>query len=318
MSTYLGIDLGGTNIAAGVVNGDYKLLEKFQLPTRNTRSFEEIVASLAEAARGALAAAGVSEGDIGYVGLGVPSSINPENQHVVLANNLSWRDVDVISEFRKHWDIPVHVANDADCAALGEAMAGAAKAYRSVLMVTLGTGVGGGLVIDGKLFLGGDGYSIEPGHSLLVEDGFPCTCGRHGCIESYASVTALIRQTIDMMLVNRHSKMWDECGRDLNRVNGRTAFDAARKGDAAGRQVVDNYIHHLGASIASLVTAYRPHAVLIGGGVSNEGEYLLGPLRKIVNSSYYANGIVPEPAILKAEMGNDAGIVGAALLGLQR
>ncbi|MDL2293164.1 ROK family protein [Ruminococcaceae bacterium OttesenSCG-928-D13] len=317
MKTYLGIDLGGTNIVAGMMDSDYKLLGKFHLPTEGTRGFEAVVASMAEAAAGVLKVVGVAKNEVDCIGLGVPSSINPETRRMVYANNLGWKNADVISEFKKHWDLPVYIANDADCAVLGETVAGAAKNYQSALLVTLGTGVGGGLVIGGKLFLGGDGFSIEPGHGLLVEDGFPCTCGRRGCIESYASVTALIRQSVDMMMVDRHSLMWKECGGDLNRVNGRTAFDAAKKGDAAGQAVVDQYIKYLGDGIASLVTVYRPNAVLIGGGVSNEGEYLLKPLREHVHRTYFAHETLPAPALLKAELGNDAGVIGAAALGLQ-
>lgn len=317
MSYYLGIDLGGTNIVAGVVDDQYNIIQKAAGPTLLKRSFEEIVANMAALAKEALDKAGLTEKDINYVGVGVPSSINPADKTVVFANNLGWKNADFIGEFQKTWNIPVFLANDADSAALGEAVAGAAKEYDSILMITLGTGVGGGIVLDNKLFLGGDGYGIEPGHTLLVQGGFPCTCGRFGCLEAYASVTALIRETIDMMSVYPHSLMWEECGHDLNKVNGRTAFDAAKRNDEAGLMVVKQYIEYLGQGLSSMVTMLRPQAIIVGGGVSNEGEYLLEPLRNIIGTTMYAHDILPPPAVIKAKLGNDAGIIGAALLGKQ-
>lgn len=304
-------------MVAGVVDADFNLLETRQAPTKGTRPFTEVVQSMAEVAQQALAAAGLTEADIDYVGLGVPSTVNPVTKRLAFANNLGWKDVDIEGEFQKYWNVPVELGNDADCAALGEVYAGVAKAYSSAILFTLGTGVGGGIVLNNKLFLGGDGLGIEPGHSLLIYDGFPCTCGRRGCLEAYASVTALIRETIDMMLVHPHSLMWDECGRDLNRVNGRTSFNAAKKGDEAGTLVVQQYINYLAEGIASLVTVFRPEAVIIGGGVSNEGDYLIKPLYDIVSKSIYAGDVLGSPPILKAKLGNSAGIIGAAILGAQ-
>ncbi|NLV58166.1 MAG: ROK family protein [Clostridiales bacterium] len=316
MRYYLGIDLGGTNIVAGVMDEGYQLVSKGHRPTNLKRSAPEIIADMAVAAREALSLAGLTEGDVSYVGIGVPSTVHPETRRVIFANNLGWKDLDVISEFQKSWDIPVFIGNDADCAALGECLAGAGQEYDSILMLTLGTGVGGGIVLNKKLFLGGNGFGIEPGHTLLVQDGFLCTCGQRGCLEAYASVTALIRQSIDMMMVYPGSLMWEECGGDLNRVEGRTAFTAARRGDMAAKQVVDQYVHHLAAGIASMVTFLRPQAVIIGGGVSNAGEFLLEPLRQQTYPAIYANDLIEPPPILQARLGNDAGVIGAALLGL--
>ncbi len=314
MKYYLGIDLGGTNIVAGVVDENHQILSKSKTPTHLARTMDEIVADMAAMARKALEEAGLCETDIPYVGLGVPSSINPQSKHVVFANNLGWKDADVCGTFQTHWDIPVHIANDADSAALGEALAGAAKDYDNILMITLGTGVGGGLVLDKKLFRGGDGFCIEPGHTVLVHNGFPCTCGKLGCLESYASVTGLVRETIDAMTVYPHSLMWEECGNDLNRVSGRTSFNAAKRGDAPALAVVEQYIEYLGSGLASMTTMLRPQAIIIGGGLSNEGDYLIEPLRKVVNERMYATGLLAPPAIIKAVLGNDAGIIGAALL----
>jgi glucokinase len=314
---YLGVDLGGTNIVAGVVDENYNLMNKSQLPTNHRRPFGPIVQDIATAAKTALAEAGLTEADIGYVGLGVPSSVNPHNKHVVFANNLNWKDVDVSSEFQKSWNIPLEIGNDAECAALAESMAGAGVGYDNIIMITLGTGVGGGVVLNKRLFSGCDGFGTEPGHTVLVHGGVLCTCGLHGCLEAYASVTALVRQGIDAMLTSPQSLMWEECGQDLNQVNGRTVFDAARRGDDAAQKVVDKYTDYLASGLATLTTFMRPQAIIIGGGISNAGEYLLAPLRKLVSVRYYAHDVLASPAIIQAKLGNNAGIIGAALLGAQ-
>ena len=314
---YLGIDVGGTNLVAGVVDEDYALIYKSELPTDNKRTFGEVVRDIVKVAKAALAGAGLSETDIDRVGLGVPGAVNPHNKHVILAPNLRWKDADVIGEFRKSWDINVEIANDADCAGVAEALAGAGVGYDNIIMLTLGTGVGGSVILDKRLFLGADGFGVEIGHMALVHGGARCACGLYGCFEAYASVTALRRQSIDAMFTVRQSLMWEECGHDLNRVNGRTAFDAARGGDETGRKVVDAYISYIAKGIASLTTVLRPDVFMIGGGISNEGEYLLEPIRKLVSVGYYAPDVLPAPAIVKAKLGNDAGIIGAALLGTQ-
>ena len=219
MKYYLGIDLGGTNIATGVIDENYQFVARHSVPTKGTRPFETVVRDIAAAARAVVEQAGLTEKDIGYVGIGAPSTIEPGTQRIVFANNLGWKKADLAGEFKKHWDIPVHIANDADCAALAESIAGAAKDYDNVLMLTLGTGVGGSFVMNKKIYLGGNGYGCEPGHSILVYNGVQCTCGRRGCLEAYASVTALIRETIEMMAACPTSLMCEMCGGNMNRVS---------------------------------------------------------------------------------------------------
>lgn len=313
MKYYLGIDLGGTNIAVGLIDEQHRFVAKYSTPTHAFRSFQVVVADIADAARKTLNQAGKTLRDIEYVGIGAPSTIDPQTNCIMHANNLNWINADLISEFRKHMDIEVHLANDADCATYGEAIAGVASKYSSVMMLTLGTGLGGGLVMDNKLFLGGSGYGCEPGHSTLVMDGELCTCGRRGCLEAYASVTALIRDTIRAMTATPDSILHRLCGGDTQNVTGRTPFEAAKLGDSTAVTVVNNYVHYLATGISSFVTLLRPQAIILGGGVCNEGEYLLTPLRKEVNETVYAAKLMPEVPILRAELGNDAGIIGAAL-----
>lgn len=318
MKYYVGLDLGGTNIAAGVVDEKYNIVADHSLPTLKHRTFEEIVEDMARAVREVAKIANLTLDDFTSIGIGAPSSVNPTTKRLAFANNLRWKNVPLIEEFRKHIDKPVFLANDADCAALGEAVAGVAKDYGSILLITLGTGVGGGLIMNDQIFNGADGNGFEPGHTTLILGGVPCTCGRLGCFESYASITGLIRETIEAIALNPTSLMREICGNDFCKVSGRTAFEAAKRGDAAGLAVVEKYAYYVGSGISSLVAALRPHAVLIGGGISNEGDYLLDPVRKVVAETVYSKDTVKPPEIIKASLGNSAGIIGAAFLETQK
>ena len=226
-----------------------------------------------------------------------------------------WRKVDFIPVFKKYWDIPVFLGNDADAAALAEVYAGAARGYDNAVVLTLGTGVGGGFVFDKKIFTG-CGFGTEPGHIIIVVDGVPCGCGARGCLESYASVTALIREAKCIMAKSPDSLLHKLCGGDDSQINGRIIFDAVKQGDSAAEMIVDDYVKYLGAGIASLCNALRPQVVILGGGVSHAGEPLFKPLDKVVESLIFVTEEGEIPPILKAELGNDAGIIGAALFGI--
>ncbi|MCL2034141.1 MAG: ROK family protein [Oscillospiraceae bacterium] len=317
MKYYIGIDLGGTNIATGVFNENYNTVKLHSRPTLASRGFGPIVADMADAAKTVIAEAGLTLDDFSSVGIGVPSGIDPKTHRVLYSNNLNWRDVPLIEEFNKYIDKPVYLANDADSAAFGEYLAGVGKEFGSILMMTLGTGVGGGLIIDGNIFLGGDHSCFELGHVTLVLDGVRCTCGRLGCIEAYASITGLIRETIEAIAASPGTLMREICGNDFRKVSGRTAFEAAKKGDEAAQAVVNKYAYYVASTISSLDAVFRPNAVLIGGGVSNEGEYLIDPVRRMVAETIYGKGILKSPEILKASLGNLAGIIGAAFLEAQ-
>ena len=266
----LAIDLGGTDIKSGVVDDSYAIIKSHTIPTRAERSFEAVVADMGRAAKEVAAMAGLTLEDFSCVGVGVPSTINPHTGRLVFSNNTNWRNVPLREELHKNVGLPVYIGNDANCAVIGEALAGAAKGRRNVLMLTLGTGVGGGILYDGRLFTGGDGMGAELGHMTLVHEGIRCTCGLPGCLESYASVSALIRQTREAMEAHPDSLM-NQIARERKKVSGRTAFDAMRAGDEAARAVVDQYITFVTNGIGSLVTIFRPEIVLIGGGISNEG-----------------------------------------------
>ncbi len=317
MNYYLGIDLGGTNIVAGVVDEDYHILVKHREKTDAKKGFEEAVADIARVGKRAVELSGIPLADIKAVGLGTPSLINPNTQLLVNANNLGWRNVPLPAEMEKHFDIPIFIRNDADCAALGEALAGAAKEYDNVVMLTLGTGVGGGIIMNKQIFNGGDQMGAEIGHTKLVFGGVQCTCGQYGCLESYASATGLIRETKEAIAEHPESLLAKEYGERIDEIDARTAFDVARLGDKTAIEVVDGYISYLAAGISTLVCLFRPQVIIIGGGVSNEGETLLRPLNEKLLPSTYAGAEIGVPKAIKASLGNDAGIIGAAMLAKQ-
>lgn len=309
----LAIDLGGTDIKAGVVDERFQVIESCVLPTRAERPFEVVVADMALAARRAAEAAGLGYGDFSCVGVGVPSTINPHSGLLVFSNNTNWRNVPLREELARHIPLPVYIGNDANCAVIGEAIAGAAKGLKNVLMLTLGTGVGGGIIYEGKLFVGGDGMGAELGHLTLVHEGEMCTCGVPGCFEAYASVTALIRQTEWAMGAHKDSAMHGHA-KEHGGISGRTAFDCAKQGDRAALSVVDAYTSYIAGGIGPLCTVFRPEVVLIGGGISKQGDYLLGPIRDKLPRYVHASDIIGCPPVLAAALGNLAGTIGAAYL----
>ena len=314
MNYYLGIDLGGTNIAAGVVDEALTVLAKHSIPTGAHRPFEAVVADMALAATEAVQKAGLRINQFTSLGVGTPGCVNPCENSVVFANNLGWHNARLDKELQKHINLPVLVRNDADCAAYGETLAGAARGCDNALMVTLGTGVGGGFVLQNRIFSGADHLGGELGHTVLMYNGLPCSCGQRGCYEMYASATALIRQTRDAMIANPTSLMNQLCPGGLDSVSGRTAFQAARQGDASALAVVDQYVSYIAAGIASLVAVLRPDIVIIGGGICNEGDYLLTPLNQKLREFTLAADAIGVPRVVAATLGNDAGIIGAALL----
>jgi len=309
----IGIDLGGTGIKAGVIDQDKKIICKVSIPTGADRPFEQVVSDMARAASLAAEQAGMKLDEFRCVGCGMPGVLDAKNGIVKLAGNLGWENTPILSELKKHITIPVFIGNDANCAVIGEAIAGAASGYDNVLMLTLGTGVGGGIILNRKLFVGGDGMGAELGHMHLRFGGEHCTCGIDGCLEAYASVTALIHQTEAAMQAHPETAM-HAFARANGGVDGRTSFTCAQQGDAIAAQVVEQYMRYLAAGIGSYVSIFRPDIVLLGGGLSNQGENLLQPLRVLVREYVFAGNVIGIPPIKRATLGNDAGIYGAAFL----
>ena len=314
---YLGIDLGGTNVAAAVVDEEGVILGKASLPTPRDVPAYQVADQMAAASAAAVEKAGLSMGDIASVGIGSPGTIEPDTGVIRYWSNLDFRNVPLASlvEERLHKDI--YLENDANAAALGEFAAGAARGSSSMVAITLGTGIGGGAVLGGKLYTGFNYAGMEVGHFVIEHGGRQCTCGRKGCFEAYCSATALIKRTRQVMEEHRDSKLWELAG-TLEGVNGRTPFDAAALGDAAGGMIIDEYVDYLGCGVASLVNIFQPEVFCIGGGPSAQGETLMAPVRYILNREDYARNSVHRTRLVRAALGNDAGIIGAALLPLFR
>ncbi len=308
----VGIDLGGTNIAVGVVNENYEIVGRGKLKTAKTGDAGKIVADMAQAVHLALENAGITIKDVNQVGIAAPGTAIPETGIVAYANNLPFNNTPVCPLLEEKLGVPCKIENDANAAAYGELLAGAGKGAKNFVMITLGTGVGGGVIIDGKIYGGFNHAGAELGHMSIVLNGAPCTCGNKGCYEAYASATALINQTKEAMDQNPDSIMWSLS--QENGVNGVTAFDAMRAGDAAGTKVVETYIDYIAAGLINLVNIFQPEFIAIGGGVCNEGETLLGPLREKVSVGDYNKNLPEKAKICKAALGNDAGIIGAAFL----
>ncbi|MCX7774119.1 MAG: ROK family protein [Clostridia bacterium] len=311
---YAGIDLGGTNIAAGIVDEEGKIVKKGSVPTGRTRKPEEIIKDMCLLVQSLMKDVGITEKDLHSIGIGSPGTPDRENGIIIYNNNLGFKNVHVREEVQKYINVPVYLENDANCAAIAESVAGSAKGDEFAVVITIGTGIGGGIIINNKLYIGFNGAGGELGHMVLKLNGEPCTCGRNGCWEAYSAATALIRQTKQAAQENPSSKIVELVGGDLEKIDAKTAFDAARLGDETGIKVVDTYIDILADGLANMVNIFQPGVIAIGGGVSKEGENLLAPLReKMKGRTYCAEG-VEKTRLVIAKMGNDAGIVGAALI----
>ena len=313
---YVGIDLGGTNIAVGLVDENGKIVAKKSTPTLAQRTPEEIVKDMAVTSVAVVEEYGIDMDEVESVGVACPGFIEKKLGILITGANLPFHDYEMRKEIQKYIDKPVFLDNDANCAAWAEAVAGAAKGVKDSVMITLGTGVGGGIVINGSLYSGFNFYGAELGHMVIAVDGRQCGCGRKGCWEAYSSATALIKLTKEYAEKDKSSVMW-KMYEEEGKFSGRTAFNAAKQGDKTAQAVVDEYIKYLAAGIANMINIFQPEVFVIGGGVSNEGENLLAPLRIAVEKEKYNGTISPffkDGIIVKAELGNDAGIVGAALL----
>ncbi len=315
---YLGVDLGGTNIAIGLVNENYEIVLKDKVPTGASRPTSDIMDDMAALCKSIVERAGISFEEVAYAGIAAPGSVDPKNGIVRYSNNIKMTDYPICEELKKRTPLKkVLLENDANAAALAEVKAGAGKGYQDLVMITLGTGVGGGIVIGGKLYSGFNYSGAELGHTVIEVGGRPCTCGRLGCFEAYSSATGLINMTKEKMIEEVDSLMWKLAKENIEKVSGRTAFDAAKKGDKAAKEVVDMYIKYLACGLTNMVNIFQPEVLCIGGGVCGEGDYLLKPLIKTIRRWEYGGATQTNFSQIKiAELGNDAGIIGAAALGL--
>ena len=308
---YIGVDLGGTNIAAGVVNSNGEILRSGSVPTNVGRPYEEIIKDMADLVLGLIKDEGLTLDDIQSVGIGSPGAI--KNGYCIFANNLGWRNVPLCDELRKYVKVPVYADNDANVAALAEASFGAAKGYDNSVTITLGTGVGGGLYINGQLYGGSHGCGAELGHMCIEQGGIQCSCGNKGCWEKYASATALIDAGKTSINYAPDSLIAKAVEGDASKVTAKVIVDAAKAGDKAALRIFNEYVEYIVMGLISIQNIFDPDIIAIGGGVAKAGEFLLDAVKQRYEEQIFYKEIGYGKVVL-AQMGNDAGIVGAAML----
>ncbi len=314
MEYCIGVDLGGTNIALGLIDvGGRKINAKKSIKTNAPRPCREICEDIKRVSLELCAQEGISLSDVSWIGIATPGTV--KSGVVISAVNLGWIDEhigDIITEITGR---PAYVANDANAAAYAEAKWGCGKGEESLIAVTLGTGVGGGIILNGKIWEGFNGFAAELGHMVIVADGRHCGCGLRGCLEAYCSATALVHETRRMMKLYPDSIMWELAGGDITNIDGRTAFEANKRGDMAAHQIIDDFVAYLAIGIANVINIFQPAVVCVGGGISGEGEALMKPLRERLK--YTSFGTKDRRTRVEvAVFRNDAGIIGAGLLGL--
>lgn len=318
MAQYMiGVDLGGTTITAGLVDENYKILDKVTCNTNLPRPEHEVEESIAQLCRKVMEKAKVDWTQIRWVGIGTPGSVNSDTGIVDFNANFGYVNWNLAQKMEALLGCKVYIENDANAAAYGEYLAGGAKGYRYAVVITLGTGIGGGVILDGKIYSGFNHAGAELGHMVIVKDGRECMCGRKGCWEKYASARALAEDTKKALQQHPDNMMWGLVKGDLNNVNAKTAFDGMRAGDALATQLIQEFVEYVGCGLTNVINIFQPEVVCIGGGVSKEGETLLAPIRRYVNENDYARMGLERVTLKTAQLHNDAGVVGAACLGLQ-
>lgn len=314
---YFGIDLGGTNISAGLIDENYKIILKKSCKTNVPRSEAEICDDMADLFFEIITEAGVKLYEIPFVGIGCPGTVNKKSGIVEFANNLFFHNWNLQKMMENRLRNNVFIENDANVAAFGEFIAGAAKNTNSSITITIGTGIGSGIIFDGKIYSGINYSAAEIGHMVIVPNGRPCNCGRCGCFEQYASANGLIFTTKEYLknASENDTIIWSLIGNDINNITAKTAFTAMKLGDIFGKKIVNEYCKYLALGIVNIVNIFQPEIICIGGGVCNEGNLLTAPIQKIIENERYSKHAKIQTKICSALLGNNAGIIGAAFLG---
>ena len=311
---YIGIDLGGTGIKAGVVDEGGNIIAKASCPTLPERGYEAVIRDMANLAIDVAKQSGHTMDDIKAIGIGLPGIMDQRTGIVPFCTNLAWRDVPLVKEMAKYTSVPVFADNDATVAGLAESVAGVSAGCENSVFVTLGTGVGGGVVLGGKVFSGSHGVATEIGHMMTVVDGELCTCGNRGCWERYASATALIREGRKLCAEKPETALLKAVNGDPAAITAKHVIDLAKAGDPDCSALFDNYVHHLCAGLVNLINLYDPEVIALGGGVSHAGQFLLDAVREKMPAMVFFK-TMPYARVELAKLTNDAGIIGAAMLG---
>ena len=309
----IGIDVGGTGIQFGAIAENMNILAEKSIPTTTSVSFSEQVARIADAVVATASAAGFSADQIDRIGVGIPGISDPVTGDIVKCPNMGWFHVPFRQEFMKHLSVPLYIENDANVAALAESAAGVSAGTSSSVFITIGTGIGSGIILNGRIWNGFHGIGGELGHVIFGLNGVPCTCGNHGCLERYCSATALIRMGREAVALQPDSLILRSVGNDLTRIEARTVIDAARENDPVAVEVYGRWISQLAQAIAGVVNLLDPEVIVLGGGVSKAGDFLLNPLRSEFRK-YVLYSDQPLPDLRIAVLGSKAGIIGASML----
>lgn len=310
---YIGIDLGGTNIAVGLVNEEGRIIAKTETPTLASRPYQELVKDMAACARKVMEEANITEDELHSIGVGIPGVADKDGM-VIFCTNLGWRNVPLRAELQQYINKPVFMDNDATVAGWAEYQAGVSRNTRSSVFMTLGTGLGGGIVMDGKIWAGAHGAGSELGHLVIEVDGVPCTCGKRGCAERYCSATAIIRMAREACADAPNCLIMRKVEGDMDKINAKVVFDAAKEGDSVALQVFNRFVKYLTIAINNVISFIDPDMIILGGGVSRAGDFLLDAVKAAL-PEYLFYPTLKQPELRIASLGNDAGIIGAALLG---
>ena len=311
---YIGIDVGGLSFKAGAVDENGNILCKADCPSGVDRGYGPMIRDMAELAFRVTEMSGHTMADVKSIGIGIPGIMDQQTGRVPRCANLLWNDVPIMDEMRKYTDLPVYVDNDATVAGLAESVAGVSAGVKNSVFITLGTGIGGGIILDGKVFTGSHGVASEIGHSITVDGGEPCNCGKRGCWERYASATALIREGRRLCERDPECALMRAVDGALDAITAKHIFDLAKEGDPGCTELFNWYVHHLCLGIRNLINTYDPEMFVLGGGVSHAGDFLLNAVRReLPNWVFFRT--MPYGSVELARLSNDAGIIGAAMLG---
>lgn len=310
---YIGIDLGGTNIAVGLVNEEGRIIAKTETPTLASRPYQELIKDMAVCAKKVMEEAGVTEDELHSIGVGIPGVADKDGM-VIFCTNLGWRNVPLRAELQQYINKPVYMDNDATVAGWAEYQAGVSRGTDSSVFMTLGTGLGGGIVMGGKIWAGAHGAGSELGHLVIEVDGVPCTCGKRGCAERYCSATAIIRMAKEACADAPNCLIMRKVEGDMDKINAKVVFDAAKEGDSVALQVFNRFVKYLTIAINNVISFIDPDMIILGGGVSRAGDFLLDAVKAAL-PEYLFYPTLKQPELRIASLGNDAGIIGAALLG---
>ncbi|HEX6643880.1 MAG TPA: ROK family protein [Gemmatimonadales bacterium] len=315
----LGIDIGGTSYTVGAVLEDgSRTLALRNAPTRPEDGADGVLARLLATSREVMEAARAADPGAAFIGAGAgaPGPLDTRSGVVLLTPNLGWVDYPLAARLREGLGIPVVIDNDANCAVLGEWWIGAARGTRNAIGFTIGTGIGGGIIVDGRLYHGASDCAGEIGHTTIESNGRRCACGNYGCLEAYASGTAIARRAVEALEAGAESGMPARVGGDFSRITAQLVYQAAEDGDELAREVVHDTAHFLGAGIANLVNIFNPEVVVVCGGVRQAGDLLFAPLRREVARRAFKPAVAAM-RILPSEL-DTPGVQGAARAFLDR